>query len=810
MLRTTAVIGRSADHRLLAQVSGLDEGELAGTLREATENHVLVPVGHGMAYAFRHALLREAIYDDTLPADRLRLHGAIAQALSANPGLASTGAAAELAYHWHAAGDLPAALEASVEAATEAERMSAYEEGVRQVERALSLWDRVGEADRPVGIDQVDLLIRGSQVAEWAGDARRALMLAERARRAVDERVAPLRAAAVESRIGRALWFAGRGDDAIEHLAQARRLVPEHPPSIERAEVLADEGRMLMLVARLSDAGNRLEEALAMATALDYAPVRASALNSLPAVYCARGDYERGIASGLEGRRIAVESDLPEEVMRGYINGSQAMDDSGQLEAALELGLEGVEEAHRLGMDRAAGDQLRMQAAWRLARMGRFSEAERVAEPAHEAATTPFSVSAVNAIWGHLAAERGRFDVAERFLDDAWRLMQRTGGFQLIGPCAAWMTSMHVARGQLERARERVSDGLARAAGKEPDLIYNAELYWLAVRVEADLPDGRHEQARKALEGLDAAVASYTGDGAPPEALAFRELARAEYTRLTGEADPEAWRNAGDRFRVLDELYKAAYADFRAAEALALSGASTEEIAGPLRAAHGSAAAIGARPFLEQVEAFARERGVRFESQEADGPRATAQVSEVVELLAGSRRGPRPDRALATVMFSDIVGSTARATELGDRAWRELLDRHDALIRREVSRYGGVVVQFVGDGALSTFDGPARAIDCANALREAVNELSIEIRCGIHSGEIELRGQDIGGIAVHIGARVAAQAGASEILVSQTVRDLVAGSGIRFESRGAHELKGVPGTWQLYAVPGSLPPQKRG
>ena len=804
-LRTAAVIGRSADDRLLGQVSSLDEAGLAEALREATENHVLVPVGHGMAHAFRHALLREAMYDDALPGERLRLHGAIAEALSANPELATTGAAAELAYHWYAAGDLSAALKASVEAATEAERMYAYEESTRHVDRALSLWDRVGDPELLAGCDRFDLLVRGTQIAELAGDARRALLLGEEARRAVDERVAPLRAANAEMRIGRALWTAGRGDDAIEHLAAARQLVPQDPPSIARAEALAAEGRMLMLLGRFSDARDRLEEALTMGTALDCAPVEASALNSLAIVYCAAGEYGQAIESGRRGLRIALDFDLSDEVMRAHVNTSQAMDDSGRIQEALRLGLDGIETARRLGLDRHSGDQLRVQAGWRLARMGRFSQAERVVEPAREAATTPFSVAATKSISGHLAAERGRFEPAERLLDEAWLLMQRTGGFQLIGPTIAWTVSMHLWRGQIDQARERVEDGLSRIAANEPDLIYNAELYWLAVRVEAEA-DARGPAKARAVEilaAMDEAIATYGGDGAPPEALAFRELAAAEFTRVIGEPDTTLWRAAGDRFRALDERYRAAYADFRTAEALALTDADVDDIAGPLRAAHTTAVEIEARPFQEQVEAFARDADAPLGLDHRSADRPSAGAEDVAELLTGSRRGPRPERLLATVMFTDIVGSTARAAELGDRSWRELLDRHDATVRREVGRHGGVVVQFIGDGTLSTFDGPARAINCAQGLRDAVKSLGIEIRCGVHTGEIELRGKDIGGIAVHIGARVAAQARASEVIVSQTVADLVQGSGMRFEPRGAQELKGVPGRWQLYAVLGT-------
>ena len=158
------------------------------------------------------------------------------------------------------------------------------------------------------------------------------------------------------------------------------------------------------------------------------------------------------------------------------------------------------------------------------------------------------------------------------------------------------------------------------------------------------------------------------------------------------------------------------------------------------------------------------------------------------------------DRMLATVLFTDIVGSTEKACELGDRTWTDLLERHRHVTRALLARYRGIEVKTTGDGFLATFDGPARAVRCAQALCEAVRPLGLEVRAGCHTGEIELLGADVGGIAVHIGARVAALAGPSEVLVSSTVKDLVAGSGLVFEDRGEHELKGVPGSWRLFAA----------
>jgi class 3 adenylate cyclase len=179
---------------------------------------------------------------------------------------------------------------------------------------------------------------------------------------------------------------------------------------------------------------------------------------------------------------------------------------------------------------------------------------------------------------------------------------------------------------------------------------------------------------------------------------------------------------------------------------------------------------------------------------------ADALLDEVEGFLTGVRRGPDPDRVLATVLFTDVVGSTETATRVGDRAWRSLLERHHQVVRRALARWRGREIDTAGDGFLATFDGPARAIRCAVAATEGIRDLGLQIRAGLHTGEVEIAGGDVRGIAVHIGSRVAGLAGPGEVLVSRTVADLVAGSGIVFAERGEHELKGVSGTWLVYAV----------
>jgi len=179
---------------------------------------------------------------------------------------------------------------------------------------------------------------------------------------------------------------------------------------------------------------------------------------------------------------------------------------------------------------------------------------------------------------------------------------------------------------------------------------------------------------------------------------------------------------------------------------------------------------------------------------------AEAILDEIESFLTGVRRGPAPDRVLTTVLFTDIAGSTERAAAMGDRDWAGLLERHHLAIRRELNRFQGLEVDTAGDGFLARFDGPARAVRCAIGAGAAVRDLGLEIRAGVHTGEVELAGDTIRGVAVHIGARIAGLAAPGQVLVSRTVKDLVAGSGLVFEDHGEHELKGVPDRWHLYAV----------
>jgi class 3 adenylate cyclase len=208
----------------------------------------------------------------------------------------------------------------------------------------------------------------------------------------------------------------------------------------------------------------------------------------------------------------------------------------------------------------------------------------------------------------------------------------------------------------------------------------------------------------------------------------------------------------------------------------------------------------GARAVLEKLAHRAGIKVLMRMLNETAARHTGAILDDVEEFLAGARRGPEPGRILATVMFTDIVEATERAAGLGDRRWRELLQNHHVLVREQLTRFRGREIDTAGDGFLAAFDVPARAVTCALAVVPAVRRLGLEIRAGLHTGECEVLGDKLSGIAVHTGARVASLAGPGEVLVSGTVKDLVAGSGISFEDRGKRVLKGVPGEWHLYAV----------
>jgi DNA-binding NarL/FixJ family response regulator len=306
-----------------------------------------------------------------------------------------------------------------------------------------------------------------------------------------------------------------------------------------------------------------------------------------------------------------------------------------------------------------------MQAAWRLIRLGRYAEAGRVIRPAFENATLSFNIAATRNVAGYLAAVRGEFERAEALLDEAWEQMQHSGGLQLIGLALAWRIALCLWQDKRERAGRLAQEGVRRATEAEGQLIYTAELYWLATRVEADralrartvgdrFDAGRTTQEAESVAAkLAEAIAGYPGDGAPPEALAFELLVRAELSRARGEAPTGGWRAAAQAFADLGQVARAAYAEMREAEALAIAAAPAREVAEPLRRAHAVAVDCGIVPFQAEVEELARRARVDLPDQALDRHTAAERLGlteREVDVLALLTEG-RTNRQIGQELF---------------------------------------------------------------------------------------------------------------------------------------------------------------
>jgi class 3 adenylate cyclase len=356
---------------------------------------------------------------------------------------------------------------------------------------------------------------------------------------------------------------------------------------------------------------------------------------------------------------------------------------------------------------------------------------------------------------------------AEAIADDMLALIDHLGWEQVAlvgGADGQWQILFAASHPERTKALVLLNAGARLAGGRAPDLYQGS-------------PTERLEQFRRQWGTgamLERVAPSVAGD-----ARLRRWLGRGQ--RLVCTADEAVWRGQAARAMDMRPALPSVQAPTLVVYRQGLTGAA--EIRDDARHVRGA-----------KVMELPGDDFLFFVGD--SGP----MLDAIEEFLTGQLPAHHSDRVLATVLFTDIVGSTEHAAHVGDRRWKELLAAHDALVGAEVERFRGRVVNSTGDGVLATFDGPGRAIRCACAVRESVRSLGIEVRAGLHTGEIELRGDDVAGVAVHLGARVSALAGAGEVLVSSTVKDLVAGSGIDFEDRGERSLKGVPGSWRLFAV----------
>ncbi len=668
LLRIAAAAGPGVTQPMLAEVAGMDEAALLDGLREAVDQQLLLPEPGGAGYAFRHALVAEAVYGELLPGERVRLHLALAKALEAGleAGEAKATRAARLAHHWSAAGDHLRAVIASVEAAAAAEQVYAFPEAQLQLERVLGLWDRVPDAEAQAGMDRVSLLSRCAEAANAAGDPARGADLVRQALLLVDEVRQPQRAGLLHEQLARCLRWLG-DPAALAAQQDAVRLVPPEP-SAERARVLASlAGLQLVLLSRIEEARELAEAATAIARQIGARAEEAAARIALGGCLIHLGDPDAGLAELEAARHAAMQIGDVITLLKAITNQSDGLLAAGRMEEAAVVALDGVHLARRLGLVRAYGSLLACNATEALVALGRWDRAEEVSRQGLEAAPADAaSGHSVHLLLARAALEvgLGDLDAAERRLEAGRRVLPAAiPAPQEVGPLFAGLAEVALWRGHLEHARQLIADAVPLT---EANPRFVAPLCALGVRVEADraeLARARHSgdmaadggTASVLLERLAWAAASRAADGIP-EIGAWHTTALAERTRHDGRSDPVAWAAAVAAWERLGQPYRVAYTSFRTSEALLAEASNRATAAAELARAADITGRLGARLLDNEVKALARRARIDLVGQTmapVDAPTPAEQLGltqREVEVLALVGAG-RSNRQIAQTLF---------------------------------------------------------------------------------------------------------------------------------------------------------------
>ncbi len=657
-----AVAGRTIDHRLLTAVVVMDDSELIGALREAIAQQVLI--SDGLSYAFRHALLREAVYADLVPGQRTPIHAALAEKLSVEPTLAGAQAAvaAEIAHHWTAAGEIEAALAASVRAGTEAERMYAIQEARRQYERVLELWDRVTEPERITGLPRSVLLARAADATWLAGDETGAVALARAALEHPQLQHDDAGAARVEERLASYLWTAGDSDGALQAARRAVARLDGHGPSADRARALCAEGRMLVMRSRNPEARERLEESLAIARAIGASSEEAQALNYLGSALAFLGDYRGGIEHLRAAVRIARETGSRARGLSQYENLSEVLSEAGQLEHARDVAAEGIAAAQEVGLQRSYGLVLMGRGALCALALGRTIEAGELTSAALELGEQTFFAFNVLEARGRYELVRGDFDAAEQHLAAADAMAARVGDPMWTGPVAAARAELELWRGRAQEAAQIVRAALA----VEPErqcLQHTSELHALGARALAELAGAARARRQDSAAGAEAAAllarlesrltSAFPLGPAPPRVSADVALCRAEVSRAFGDSDHDTWAATVTAADAAGYSNRSIYARWRLTEPL-LEHSIRDRAEAALREAAHRAAATGHEPLTREIAALARRARISLTTDPGQSAPAhfglTPRETEVLRLLAG---GLTNKQIAATLYISD-------------------------------------------------------------------------------------------------------------------------------------------------------------
>jgi DNA-binding NarL/FixJ family response regulator len=677
LFNVAAVAGLEVDHALLAAASGLDDATLEMALRELVEVQLLVVARSGSGYAFRHALSREAVYGNLLPGERQRFHGVLARALDkAHAAGAPVGVAesATIAEHWDAAGDTDRALRGHVDAGHAAQRIYAYADALRHFERALEIWERVGEPDGTASIDRSALAGRAAEVASAIGEDDRGIEHMNTAIAELEGRGAPpARIGALYHRLGWYLTRAGRDSESYDAMRRAEALIPAEPPTAARAQILAILAGDLMVAGRHSDAFRGAAAALEVAQRAGARKQEAAARNVIGCSLVGMvADIDRGIDELQRAIAIGREIGDTEEVMLGAINLSDCLIRLGRFDEAVTIALEGAEAGGRSGAARNEVGFVMLNAAQALIPAGRWDEAEDIADRARElraGVQVDLAAHASNAL---VHAHRGQLDTASAELARAAQLARDTTQPQAIAMLETARAQIALAKGDLEAARRAVAHMLDVFSTTEETARFVA-LAALGLRVHAERANvgrasrdpGLQEKAIAAARALAERASSAASDSPAPLEAADLALCEAELARAEGRCDPERWRSAAEAFAATGQPYPTAYARLREAEAILAARGDRARVAAALNAAHALAAALGAAPLASEVEGLAGRARITLAPQVRPGEvpdrgdsstmathrestplGLTSREVEVLRLVAAGRTNPQIAEAL--------------------------------------------------------------------------------------------------------------------------------------------------------------------
>lgn len=697
VLQRAAVVGQEVDEEIVADVCGLAQQTVADSLHEAVAQNLLVRDSSGCR--FRHALVREALYDDLLPGERERIHIATAEAVSRQTRLADHVRWALLAHHWNAAHDVARALESSFRAGVEAEKVHAIADAAAQFERALSLFDRVPAAEQLIGLTRVDLMLRAAETTWQSSRSSRGVDLIEAALAEMGDAASPEKRAVAYTVLGRVRWVLRDGPAAVTAYEHAVGLVRDRPQSREQALAWASLGQSLMLREMDTEAEASLRKAIEVAVAVDAPDVRAHALSSLCGTVIDLGRVDEGVEAGQTSVALNRELGKSGEACRAYVNLAYALWCAGRYEQAATIGREGIAYALRVGHMQHYGEAIAGNIVLALTDLGRWAEADEIlAHPRLPRGEAYLELRALP-----LALARGQLDEAADSVARCLAGTQASADVQFRGVALLSEGELLAMRGDYATGLDRIDQALERALASE-DQIYAHRAFASGLRTLADWaesvraggsgvsgdPGEIAAAADEMLARLDKFEVRKQSNGSsllPPTAVDLA-AARTDHARVRADDSAATWLGVAAQWDGLNRPIDAAWARHRAAAAILRDGGDRAEAEALARQAFEAAAAVGARPLERVVGALARRArlDLAVESTSVPGPdeaatalSLTPRELEVLRLLAEGRTNRQVGETLfisektASVHVTNLlrklaVGNRLEAVAVGRRA----------------------------------------------------------------------------------------------------------------------------------------------